>query len=219
MTSKEHSLDNLWLAQTLYDLGAVQFGDFTLSETTLNSPVFINPKKLVGNPGALRVASKLMQQEITMAQSLRRPRVHPFEVVAGVPVGGLLLATAYSLETNTPLIYPRQKREGTGERGIEGRFEPGDAALIIDDLITKGSSILDTAEFLQAHGVRVKDIIVLIDREQGATDRLKHHGYNLLSILRLDVMLNHYMSKCLISEDLYRRCMEYVAANQATVQP
>jgi orotate phosphoribosyltransferase len=217
MTTKEHSLDNLWLAQILWDLGAVQFGDFTLSETTLNSPVFINPKKLVGNPLALRVASKLMQQEISLAQSLRRPRVQPFEVVAGVPVGGLLLATAYSLETNTPMIYGRPKPEGTGARGIEGQFEPGDTALIIDDLITKGSSVLDTASFLEEHGLRVKDVIVLIDREQGAAARLKHHGYNLLSILRLDVMLNHYMSQGLISEDLYRRCMEYTAANQAVI--
>jgi orotate phosphoribosyltransferase len=217
MTVKEHSLDNLWLAQILWDLGAVQFGDFTLSETTLHSPVFINPKKLVGNPLALRVASKLMQQEISLAQSLRRPRAHPFDVVAGVPVGGLLLATAYSLETNTPMIYARPRPEGTGAPGIEGQFEPGDTALIIDDLITKGGSVLDTAHFLEEHGLRVKDVIVLIDREQGAAERLKHHGYNLLSILRLDVMLNHYMSKGLISEDLYRRCIEYTAANRAEV--
>jgi len=152
-----------------------------------------------------------------MAQSLRRPRVHPFEVVAGVPVGGLLLATAYSLETNVPMIYARPQPEGTGARGIEGRFEPGDTALIIDDLITMGTSILDTAHFLEEHGLQVKDVIVLIDREQGAAERLKRSGYHLMSILRLDVMLNHYMSKGLITEDLYRRCMEYTAANQVKI--
>ena len=45
---------------------------------------------------------------------------HPYVVVAGVPVGGLLLATAFSLESSVPLIYPRLKPEGTGPRGIEG---------------------------------------------------------------------------------------------------
>ncbi len=212
--AKEQSLDNLWLAQTLYDLDGVQFGNFTVSESAVSSPVFVNPKVLISNPTALRVASKLMQQEINLAQSLRRPRVHPFAVVAGVPVGGLLLASAYSLETNIPLIYARIRPEGTGKRGIEGRFNPGDTVLIIDDLITRGSSILETAELLAENGLKVKDVIVLVDREHGAAERLRRHGYNLMSILKLDVMLNHYKSRGLISEETYNTCAEYLRDKQ-----
>ena len=217
--AKEQSLDNLWLAQILFDLGGVQFGNFTVSESAVSSPVFVNPKVLISNPTALRVASKLMQQEINLAQSLRRPRVHPFTVVAGVPVGGLLLATAYSLETNTPMIYARIRPEGTGKRGIEGRVAKDDSALtdtalIIDDLITRGSSVLETAHLLEENGVKVKDAIVLIDREHGAAERLRRHGYNLMSILKLDVMLTHYMSKGLISEETYRICAEYLRDKQ-----
>ena len=216
--AKEQSLDNLWLARMLFNLGAVQFGDFTVSESAVSSPVFVNPKVLISNPNALRVASKLMQQEINLAQSLRRPRVHNFSVVAGVPVGGLLLASAYSLETDIPLIYARTRPEGTGKRGIEGRFQPGDIALIIDDLVTRGSSILETAALLEESGVKVKDVIVLIDREHGAAERLRHHGYNLMSILKLDVMLNYYMSEGLITEEQYRTCSEYLRAKQTENQ-
>ena len=212
--AKEQSLDNLWLAQTLYDLGGVQFGNFTVSESAVSSPVFVNPKVLISNPTALRVASKLMQQEINLAQSLRRPRVHPFAVAAGVPVGGLLLASAYSLETNIPLIYARIRPEGTGKRGIEGRFNAGETALIIDDLITRGSSILETAELLQENGLKVKDVIVLVDREHGAAERLRRHSYNLMSILKLDVMLTHYKSRGLISEETYNTCAEYLRGKQ-----
>src|SRR5437660_10517084 len=211
---KEQSLENLWLAQTLFDLGGVQFGNFTVSESAVSSPVFVNPKVLISNPTALRVASKLMQQEINLAQSLRRARVHPFTVVAGVPVGGLLLAAAYSLETNIPMIYARARPEGTGKRGIEGRFTSGDTALIIDDLITRGGSVLETAKLLAENGLRVKDVIVLVDREHGATERLRHQGYNLISILKLDVMLNHYMSRGLISEETYQTCAEYLRSKQ-----
>jgi orotate phosphoribosyltransferase len=212
--AKEQSLDNLWLAQTLFDLGGVQFGNLTVSESAVSSPVFVNPKVLISNPTALRVASKLMQQEINLAQSLRRPRVHPFTVVAGVPVGGLLLATAYSLETNIPLIYARAQAEGTGKRGIEGRIIEGDSALIIDDLITRGSSTLETAALLEDNGLKARDVIVLIDREHGAAERLRRHGYNLISILKLDVMLNHYMSRGLITEETYRACSEYLRSKQ-----
>ena len=211
---KEQTLDNLWLAQTLFDLGGVQFGNFTVSESAVSSPVFVNPKVLISNPTALRVASKLMQQEINLAQSLRRARAHPFAVVAGVPVGGLLLATAFSLETNIPMIYARVRPEGTGKRGIEGRFNMGDAALIIDDLITRGSSVLETAELLEENNLKVKDVIVLVDREHGATERLRRRGYNLISILKLDIMLNHYMSRGLISEETYNICAEYLHSKQ-----
>jgi len=216
--AKEQTLDNLWLAQTLFDLGGVQFGNFTVSESAVSSPVFINPKVLISNPTALRVASKLMQQEINLALSLRRARVHPFAVVAGVPVGGLLLATAYSLETNIPMIYARVRPEGTGKRGIEGRFNMGDAALIIDDLITRGSSVLETAELLEENGLKVKDVIVLVDREHGATERLRRRGFNLISILKLDVMLNHYMSGGLISEETYNICAEYLRGKQSGME-
>ena len=212
--AKEQTLDNLWLAQTLFDLGGVQFGNFTVSESAVSSPVFVNPKVLISNPTALRVASKLMQQEINLAQSLRRARAHPFAVVAGVPVGGLLFATAFSLETNIPMIYARVRPEGTGKRGIEGRFNIGDTALIIDDLITRGSSVLETAELLEENKIKVKDVIVLVDREHGATEHLRRKGNNLISILKLDVMLNHYMSRGLISEETYNTCAEYLHSKQ-----
>lgn len=207
--NRDQALDNLWLARALYDLGAVSFGDFTLGDSTTNSPVFINPKLLISNPMALRVAVKLMHQEVTLAQSLRRAKVHPYDVVAGVPVGGLLLATAFSLESSVPLIYPRLQPEGTGPRGVEGRVRPGMRALLIDDLITGGSSILETAEFLAEHDIVVHDALVLIDREMGAQARLKARGINLISILKLDVMMKFYSSAGLIDPDDYQRYLDY----------
>ena len=112
------------------------------------------------------------------------------------------------------MIYARTRPEGTGNRGIEGRFSASDTVLIVDDLVTRGSSILETAALLEENGLVVKDVIVLIDREHGAAERLRRHGYNLLSILKLDVMLNHYMSKGLISEETYRACAEYLRGKQ-----
>lgn len=214
MMNKDQALDNLWLARVMWELGAVSFGDYTLGGSTANSPVYINPKVLISNPTALRVAAKLMHQEITLAQSLLRPKVQPYDIVAGVPVGGLLLATAFALESNTPLIYPRAKAEGTGARGVEGRYSEGARALIIDDLIAGGSSISDIAQFLGEHGVVAHDAVVLVDREQGAAQRLKHLGINLISILKLDVMMNLYRSSGLIDEDQYERYLAYVRATR-----
>ena len=85
-------------------------------------------------------------------------------------------------------------------------------------IITRGSSVLETASLLEESGLKVKDVIVLIDREHGAAERLRRHGYNLISILNLDVMLTHYMSKGLISEETYRICAEYLRDKQGENQ-
>lgn len=211
MQHSDQTLDNLWLARALWDLGAVTFGDYNLG-STIHSPVFINPKLLISNPTALRVAAKLMYQEVSMAQSLRHPRVQPYDVVAGVPVGGLLLATAYSLESNTPLVYSRVRPEGTGPRGVEGRYTPGSRALLIEDLATGGGGILETARFLADHDLVVRDAVVLIDRGPNAHEALKQQGISLISILKLDVMMTHFESSGLIDEEQYERYLAYARA-------
>jgi orotate phosphoribosyltransferase len=56
---------------------------------------------------------------------------------------------------------------------------------------------------------------VLIDREHGAAERLRRHNFNLISILKLDIMLNHYMSRGLISQETYHTCAEYLRSKQS----
>jgi orotate phosphoribosyltransferase/uridine monophosphate synthetase len=214
---KDQSLDNLWLARAIFDLGGVSFGDYTLGGSTVNSPVYINPKALISNPEALRVAARLIAQEVALAQSLRRSPAWQYDVVAGVPAGGLLLATAFALETNTPLIYARLKAEGTGQPGIEGRYMQGARALLIDDLATGGNSMTQAARFLDEQGVSVHDAVALVDRQMGARERLKRVGVNLISILTLDVMVNHYYENGLISEEQHARYLAYAHASRANV--
>jgi len=212
---KDQPLDNLWLARAIFDLGGVTFGDYTLGGSTVNSPVYINPKALISNPEALRVAARLMAQEVALAQSLRRSPAQQYDVVAGVPAGGLLLATAFALETNTPLIYARMKAEGTRQRGIEGRYMSGARALVIDDLVTGGNSITQAARLLAEHDVTVHDAVALVDRQMGARERLKRAGVNLISILTLDVMMNLYYESGLITEQQHSRYLAYMRANRA----
>jgi orotate phosphoribosyltransferase len=214
-TTEQPLVDNLWLARALWDLGAVTFGEFTLGTSTVRSPVFINPKLLISNPGALRVAAKLINQEISLAQSLRHPRAQSYDLVTGVPIGGILFAVAYSLETNTPAVYGRLTAQGASPAGVEGRFEPGSRALLIDDLTAGGSGILQMARFLAEHDVVVRDAVALIDRGQSGADALKQAGITLHSILKLDVMMNYYAGIGLISGEEYERYLDYVRASRS----
>ncbi len=69
------------------------------------------------------------------------------------------------------------------------------------------------------HDIVVQDAIILIDREQGAAEQLRHNGINLISILKLDVMLNYYHAKGLIDSTLYDRSVSYLREHQAPSKP
>ena len=97
-----------------------------------------------------------------------------------------------------PLIYPRKeiKSYGTGQR-IEGRYDVGQRAVIVEDLVTSGKSIAQGVAVLKAAGLQIADAVVLIDREQGGAANLKQEGYTLHRVMTL----NHLLS---LLEDLGR---------------
>lgn len=203
---------NLDLAQALFDLGGVQFGLFDLGPTAGTSPIYINPRVLISEPAMLRRVARLIHTEIQADHARRRPRLASFAAVAGVPMGGLHIATAYALESDTPLIYLRPSSTAKGETDslVEGRIIEGQTALIIDDLMAGGSSILSTAQQLEQQGLIVRDSIVLIDREQGGIDRLHEHGCRVTPILRLKTMLNYYHANHSIDDRTFERCIDYL---------
>jgi len=205
---------NLDLAQALFDLGGVKFGDFDLAGSAGESPIYINPRVLISEPAMLRRIARLINTQIRADRSRRRPHIASFAAVAGVPMGGLHIATAYALESDTPLIY---LRPSTGvlddaDLEVEGLIVPGQSALIIDDLMTGGTSILTTAKQLERVEMRVRDAIVLIDREQGGIERLHSYGYHVTPILRLRTILNFYRSQRLIDERTFQQCVNYLTA-------
>lgn len=206
---------NLWLARALFDLGGISFGNFTLGQTAVNSPIYVNPRVLIGQPETLRRVARLIENEVRAGQARRRKSIAPFSLVAGVPFGGLHLATAFSLHSDVPLIYARPEAGAEAPNGqpsprIEGRYVPGQRVLVIDDLITGGRSVLETTRRLAEVGLDVRDAIVLVDRQQGADEALHHNGINLISILRLKTMLNYYHETGLIESTWYDRSMEYL---------
>jgi orotate phosphoribosyltransferase len=208
---------NLWLAKALWDLGAVKFGDFTIGRTTQNSPVYVNLRLLISNPRALARAARVMNEEVQARQGKLQKAVQEFQRVCGIPFGGLHLATAFSLRSRVPMVYVHPAKERNGNRlWVEGRFEQGETVLLIDDLVTSGGGIVETGAFLKANaGLHVRDVLVLLDRQEGAREQLKAHGYNLISILGLESMLNYLMASGLIEEENYDRSIEYIQSRRA----
>jgi orotate phosphoribosyltransferase len=204
---------NLWLADTLWRLGAVQFGDFTLGRTTVNSPIYVNLRLLIAHPTALQKAAHIIQHEIVALQSMRHPQVDEFDVVCGVPFGGLTIGQAFSLASKVPLIYLHPHKDDL-EFDVEGIYHPSQKALIMDDLITGGGSVILTANRLRDEGLFVRDAVVLFDRQSGGRQKLDEIGIRLVSILTLEVLLTYLRSSGKIGDDWYRKSMAYLDATK-----
>jgi uridine monophosphate synthetase len=164
------------LILALHDAGCVQFGEFTLA-SGVQSPIYLDLRRMASYPGLLRMAAD------AYAALLRPLR---FDLLAAVPYAALTIGTAVALATETPLIYPRKevKAHGTG-RAIEGDFQPGQRAVVIEDLVTSAGSVLAAIRTLEAAGLAVSDVVVLIDRQQGGQQNLAAAGYRLHAALTL----------------------------------
>ena len=151
--------------------------------------------------------------EVSALQSMRNPRIARYDLVAGVPFGGLHLATVFSILSGTPLIYLHPAKNGEGTI-VEGVYETGQTVLIIDDLITGGSSVVKTAERLEAADLFVEDALVLVDRQQGGAERLRRESINLVSILTLEAVLHYLGSSRKISEEWYHKSIDYLGKSR-----
>jgi uridine monophosphate synthetase len=173
------------LVLALADIGAIQFGEFTLASGK-RSPIYIDLRLVASHPAILRLVARayagLLRASVLSTGAGQR--------LAAIPYAALPIGTAVALELGLPLIYPRKETKGYGlARQIEGEFEPGERAIVLDDLITTGGSKLAAIEPLEMAGLEVKDVVVLIDREQGGRDELEAAGYRLHAVLRLSDML------------------------------
>jgi uridine monophosphate synthetase len=173
----------LRLADALLEAGCVRFGEFKLKSGRM-SPVYFDLRLLASHPMLLR--------HVALAY-IRFLRDLEFDHLAALPYAGLPIATAISLQSGYPMIYARKEAKEYGtRRKVEGTFAPGDVALLIDDLATGGDSKLETIEQLQAEGLVVRDVVVLIDRQGGAEAALREVGCRLHALFTLESLVNHW---------------------------
>ena len=104
-----------------------------------------------------------------------------------------------SLDHNIPMVMRRKEKKEYGTKQlIEGDFKAGQRCLIIEDVITTGGSIIETAVDLEQAGMVVKDLVLLIDREQGGRENLEKK-YNVHAVLTLSGILQTLLDSDIIT--------------------
>jgi len=108
-------------------------------------------------------------------------------LIAGAELGGVALAAATALRTGKNWIIVRNTKKGYGTgKLIEGVLKPGDVVLLVEDIATTGGQVLEAAKAITEAGAKVKKIVAVIDRKQGAEENIAQAGYKFQSILTKD---------------------------------
>ena len=132
----------------LESMGAIKFGDYVL-KSGIKSPVYFDLRVMVNNPKLVKAIANIMWK--TFANSGSKP-----DLLCGVPYTALPLATLISVDNDIPSIIKRKEKKSYGtKKMLEGRFEEGQNCLIIEDVVSSGMSVLETAEELKKEKLEI----------------------------------------------------------------
>lgn len=207
--SREVSTCDLWLSNVctlnqhphldlilqLYDIGCILFGSF-VQASGATFPYYIDLRKIISNP---QIFHQILSAYAGILKDLS------FDRIAGIPYGSLPTATGLALLLNRPMIFPRKEVKAHGTRRlIEGNFQPGETVVVVDDILISGKSAMEGAAKLQSAGLKVHDIVVFLDHEQGVKDRLQENGYRAHSVLTIFEITETLYQAGRINEEQFR---------------
>jgi orotate phosphoribosyltransferase len=150
------------------------------------SPYYVDCRLLMAHPGPRQLAAEL---------ACRAIRDLPFDCIGGLEIGAIAIATAISdvgyqrtprREWRTFVVRKQAKDHGLGKQ-IEGAIQPGDRAVIVDDVLTSGGSVINAITIARDAGLKVEYALVLVDRgEQDGRAKVEALGVKLLNLLSIE---------------------------------
>jgi orotate phosphoribosyltransferase len=169
------------LVEALQAADAVRFGEFELSHGG-TSEYYVDKYLFETDPDALERVSEAFAERLAAIGGDRK--------LAGVALGAVPLVAATSVATGRPYVIVRksQKEYGTGNR-VEGRLDAGEEVVVLEDVATTGTSAAEAVEALREAGATVNRVLVVVDRQEGAAERLADADVELDALLTAEELL------------------------------
>lgn len=177
MTSE--NLTKAKIAEALFKIGALRFGEFTLASGRTSS-YYLDLRMIPSYPEVYAVAMEAYRE---MAKGVGAKN---FDIVAGVATAGIAFSSPLAFLLKKPMVYVRREEKGHGlGKTVEGVISGGERALVIDDLVTSGGSLISAVETLRKARCVVKDAAVLVDRLEGGKSNLAAKGVRLSAFVQI----------------------------------
>jgi uridine monophosphate synthetase len=193
------------LALDLHKIGALKFGNFTF-KSGIVSPMYIDLRLFVSYPKTLKKVAKLYAEQLASLQ---------YDRLAGVAYAALPIAGAISLEIERPWIFMRKEalKKAYGlEKSLEGEYKQGETAVMIEDLVTKATSLLEAIPAIEEHGLTIKDAVVLLDYDKGGGENLKAKGCNLHAFMTVRELVDIMKAEGKIDAVKHKQCLEFLGS-------
>ncbi len=188
-----------------YKLGIIKFGQFTL-KSGIESPFYVDLRPLASDPKILKKLGHYLLEMLSIEQ---------FDLICGVPYAALPMATAMSLESEIPLIIKRKEAKAYGTKKlIEGIYAKGQNCLIVEDVITSGTSLLETIPEIENEGLIATDIVVVLDREQGGRQLLEGKGYRVHTLFTISEAVAILKEAGMLGEVEVLRIKDFLAGKE-----
>ena len=192
----------------LYKNNIIRFGNFTLASGK-NSSYYVDLRLIPSYPHQFRKMIKNLQNLI-----VEKTGLGDFDCLASVPTGGLVVTSALAIEIIKPLIYVRSKPKEHGTtKSIEGKISAGMKVVMVDDVMTTGTSVLNGINQLKEAGLLVSDLYVIINRLEGGDKTLSDIGvqtHQLTDILEITDIL---FQEKLIDKEIFEKIKNQVNRN------
>lgn len=201
MPAKDFTLE---LASFLLKSNSLRFGVFTLASGK-QSPYYIDLRVLPSFPAYFRLAINALKDAVTK-------NVGEFDTLASVPTSGLMFGSALAYEMSKPFVYARKESKGYGTGNtIEGFLKAGSKVVIVDDVATTGTSISGAVEMIRSNGAIVEDVVALVNRHEGADEKLKKMGVKLHAVAGIKDIVNALYKAGMIDENALESIMKQMS--------